>query len=115
MEHGIIDYLLDYGSLGVMAGIFFWLYLNNKKELVESRERNFEEQEKIRSRWRTVIEKYDLEKSEMIEERINNLNDLKNAINQLKVINEEQNRLLNEAHNELRDMRTEIKIRLRGE
>tara|TARA_B100000945_G_C19826102_1_gene342770 strand:+ start:116 stop:463 length:348 start_codon:yes stop_codon:yes gene_type:complete len=115
MEHGIIDYLLDYGSLGVMAGIFFWLYLNNKKELLESRDRNFEEQEKIRSRWRTVIEKYDVEKSEMIEERINNLNDLKNAINQLKVINEEQNRLLNEAHNELRDMRTEIKIRLRGE
>jgi uncharacterized membrane protein YgaE (UPF0421/DUF939 family) len=115
MEHGIIDYLLDYGSLGVMAGIFFWLYLNNKKELLESRDRNFEEQEKIRSRWRTVIDKYDVEKSEMIEERINNLNDLKNAINQLKVINEEQNRLLNEAHNELRDMRTEIKIRLRGE
>ena len=115
MEHGIIDYLLDYGSLGVMAGIFFWLYLNNKKELVESRERNFEEQEKIRTRWRTVIEKYDVEKSEMIEERINNLTDLKNAINQLKVINEEQNRLLNEAHNELRDMRTELKIRLRGE
>ena len=115
MEHGIIDYLLDYGSLGVMAGIFFWLYLNNKKELVESRERNFEEQEKIRTRWRTVIEKYDVEKSEMIEERINNLTDLKNAINQLKVINDEQNRLLNEAHNELRDMRTEIKIRLRGE
>ena len=98
-----------------MAGIFFWLYLNNKKELVESRERNFEEQEKIRTRWRTVIEKYDVEKSEMIEERINNLTDLKNAINQLKVINEEQNRLLNEAHNELRDMRTELKIRLRGE
>ena len=115
MEHGIIDYLLDYGSLCVMAGIFFWLYLNNKKELVESRERNFEEQEKIRTRWRTVIEKYDVEKSEMIEERINNLTDLKNAINQLKVINDEQNRLLNEAHNELRDMRTEIKIRLRGE
>mgnify|MGYP003670703187 FL=1 len=115
MEHSIIEYLLDYGSLGVMAGIFFWLYLNNKKELLESRDRSFEEQEKIRSRWRSVIEKYDLEKSEMIEERMNNLNDLKNAINQLKVINEEQNRLLNEAHNELRDMRTEIKIKLRGE
>jgi hypothetical protein len=80
MEHGIIDYLLDYGSLGIMAGIFFWLYLNNKKELIEMRDRNFAEQEKIRTRWRTVIEKYDMEKSEMIEERIGNLNDLKNAM-----------------------------------
>jgi hypothetical protein len=115
MEHGIIDYLLDYGSLGIMAGIFFWLYLNNKKELIEMRDRNFAEQEKIRTRWRTVIEKYDMEKSEMIEERIGNLNDLKNAINALKVLNEEQNRLIAHAQDELREMKTEIKIKLRGE
>lgn len=115
MEHGIIEYLIDYGSLGIMAGIFFWLYLNNKKELTSARSRNFEEQEKIRERFQVVIEKYDLEKTEMINERINNLVDLKNAISDLKQINEQQNILIHDSQSELRDIKTELKILLRGD
>lgn len=98
-----------------MAAIFFWLYLNNKKELITARNRNFEEQEKIRERFQLVIEKYDHEKTEMINERINNLNDLKNAINDLKQINEQQNIIISDSQSELRDIKTELKILLRGD
>lgn len=115
MEHGIVEYLIDYGSLGIMAGIFFWLYLQNKKELLAARDRNFQEQEKIRERFQAVIEKYDIEKTEMINERINNLVELKNAINDLKQINEQQNIIIADSQTELRDIKTELKILLRGD
>ena len=113
MQHSIMEYLLDYGSLGIMAGIFFWLYLQNKKELLATREKSFEEQEKIRSRWRQVIEKLDGEKSEMIEERVNNLLTIKNAITELKALIIQQHNHIIEAENELREIRTEIRLRFR--
>ena len=113
MQHSIMEYLLDYGSLGIMAGIFLWLYLQNKKELLATREKSFEEQEKIRSRWRQVIEKLDGEKSEMIEERVNNLLTIKNAITELKALIVQQNNHIIEAENELREIRTEIRLRFR--
>jgi len=115
LEHGLVEYLIDYGSLGIMAGIFFWLYLQNKKELVAARNRGYEEAEKVRERFQVVIEKYDQEKTEMQNERINNLLELKNAINDLKDINTQQNILIVESQNELRDIKTELKILLRGD
>ena len=38
MEESIFKYLLDYGSLGITAGLLFWLFLQNSKTIKEIRE-----------------------------------------------------------------------------
>jgi len=69
-----------------------------------------EEEEKIRSRWTAVIEKYDKEKDELIKERLESLVKLKNEVYNLKEINEKQDQQLFQAIEQLKLLKTEIQI-----
>ena len=69
MEDHIFKYVLDYGSLGIMSGLLFWLYLQNSKQLEKIREQSREDEERIRERFAGVIEKYDEERQKFFNER----------------------------------------------
>ena len=69
-----------------------------------------EEEEKIRTRWTAVIEKYDKEKDELIKERLESLVKLKNEVYNLKEINEKQDQQLFQAIEQLKLLKTEIQI-----
>ena len=69
-----------------------------------------EEEEKIRTRWTAVIEKYDKEKDELIKERLESLVKLKNEVYNLKEINEKQDKQLFQAIEQLKLLKTEIQI-----
>tara|TARA_Y100001973_G_scaffold106141_1_gene182324 strand:- start:12910 stop:13257 length:348 start_codon:yes stop_codon:yes gene_type:complete len=114
MEESFFKYFLDYGSLGVMAMIFFWMLLKNQKQLNEEREAHKEEQEKIRDRFQAVIEKYDSEKEALFNERLKSLSQLKTEIEVLRSINDEQKELLNQSLQELKELRTEVNMYHRG-
>jgi len=110
MDNELLKYALDFGTMGIMAYIFFWLYLRQQKKIDEMIKDQKEEEEKIRSRWSAVIEKYELEKNELIKERLESLVKLKNEVYNLKTINEQQDKQLFQAIEELKQLKTEIQI-----
>tara|TARA_Y100000114_G_scaffold64308_2_gene58880 strand:- start:2039 stop:2386 length:348 start_codon:yes stop_codon:yes gene_type:complete len=110
MENELLKYALDFGSMGIMAYIFFWLYLRQQKKIDQMMVNQKEEEEKIRSRWTAVIEKYDKEKDELIKERLESLVKLKNEVYNLKEINEKQDQQLFQAIEQLKLLKTEIQI-----
>ena len=110
MENELLKYALDFGAVGLMAYIFFWLYLRQQKKLDEMLKEQKEEQERIRQRWRSVIEKYEHEKDELVQERLGSLVKLKNQVYNLKEINEKQDKQLLQTIEELKLLRTEIQI-----
>ena len=114
MEESFLKYFLDYGSLGVMAMIFFWMLLKNQKQMEEERDIHKDEQEKIRDRFQSVIEKYDSEKEALFQERLKSLAQLKTEIEVLRNINDDQKELLNESLKELKELRTEVNLFHRG-
>jgi archaellum component FlaC len=69
MEESIFKYLLDYGSLGITAGLLFWLYLHSMKQVTEIRGQSREDLEMLRDRYETVISKYDQDKDLFFSER----------------------------------------------
>ena len=110
MDSEIAKYALDFGTMGIMAYIFFWLYLRQQKKIDQMMVNQKEEEEKIRSRWTAVIEKYDKEKDELIKERLESLVKLKNEVYNLKEINEKQDQQLFQAIEQLKLLKTEIQI-----
>ena len=110
MENELLKYTLDFGTMGIMAYVFFWLYLKQQKKLDDMLKDQKEEEEKIRSRWSEVIEKYELEKNELIRERLDSLVKLKNEVYNLKEINEKQDHQLLQAIDELKKLKVEIQI-----
>jgi hypothetical protein len=110
MENELLKYALDFGAVGLMAYIFFWLYLRQQKKLDEMLKEQKEEEERIRQRWRSVIEKYEQEKDDLTQERLGSLVKLKNQVYNLKEINEKQDKQLLQTIEELKLLRTEIKI-----
>ena len=110
MENELLKYALDFGAVGLMAYIFFWLYLRQQKKLDEMLKEQKEEEERIRQRWRSVIEKYEQEKDELVQERLGSLVKLKNQVYNLKEINEKQDKQLLQTIEELKLLRTEIQI-----
>ena len=110
MENELLKYALDFGSMGIMAYIFFWLYLRQQKKIDQMMINQKEEEEKIRTRWTAVIEKYDKEKDELIKERLESLVKLKNEVYNLKEINEKQDQQLFQAIEQLKLLKTEIQI-----
>lgn len=88
MEDTIFKYVLDYGSLGIMSGLLFWLYLQNTKQLEKIREQAREDEDKIRDRFAVVIAKYDQERDKFLEEKtqfrtqlVNQLENMERAMN----------------------------------
>ena len=110
MDSEIAKYALDFGTMGIMAYIFFWLYLRQQKKIDQMMVNQKEEEEKIRSRWTAVIEKYDKEKDELIKERLESLVKLKNEVYNLKEINEKQDQQLFQAIEQQKLLKTEIQI-----
>ena len=62
MEESIFKYLLDYGSLGVTAGLLFWLYLQNSKQIEKISKQARADSQLLRDRYDIVIEKNDKER-----------------------------------------------------
>ena len=69
MEESIFKYLLDYGSLGITAGLLFWLYLHSQKQVDKIRIQSREDLNMLRDRYEVVIGKYDQDKELFFSER----------------------------------------------
>ncbi len=80
MEESIISVMIDYGTLGITCGVLFWLHLQNTKRndqlivrfqatIEDLRKAAKEDEDKIRDRFMSVIEKYDTEREAMTAER----------------------------------------------
>ena len=69
MEESIFKYLLDYGSLGITAGLLFWLYLHSQKQVDKMRLQSREDLTLLRDRYEVVISKYDDDKDLFFDER----------------------------------------------
>lgn len=115
VDSDIFKYVLDFGTMGIMAYIFFWLYLRQQKKIDEMLTQQKEEEEKIRSRFTAVIEKYDTEKESLTKERLESLTKLKCEVSNLKEINEKQDKQLLTTIEEIKLLRTEIQILNRKE
>ena len=108
MENEFLEYALDFGAVGLMAYIFFWLYMKQGKKLEELLSQQKIEEEKIRDRFSVVIEKYDSEKESLMKERLESLVKLKNEIYNLKELNKKQDSSLLSLIDEIKLLRTEI-------
>ena len=96
MEESIFKYVLDYGGLGVMSGLLFWLYLQNTKQLEKIRQQAREDEEKIRDRFALVISKYDQEREKFLDEKTLFRTQLSNQIDNLeKTIGKQDDSLQN--------------------
>ena len=80
MELDILTMLADYGSIGILAAVLWYQNREQSKErravttafqeqLDRIREQSKEDQQELRDRYMTVIEKYDGERSLFFEER----------------------------------------------
>ncbi len=110
MDSELLKYALDFGTMGIMAYVFFWLYLRQQKKLEVILKEQKEEEDKIRDRWSAVIEKYDQEKNDLMKERLESLVKLKNEVYNLKEINTKQDQQLLSVIEEIKLLRTEIQI-----
>ena len=80
MEESILSVMVDYGTLGITCGVLFWLHIQNskrndnlianfQKQVDSLRQSAKEEEGQIRNRWMSVVEKYDMERESMVDER----------------------------------------------
>ena len=80
MEESIISVMIDYGTLGITCGVLFWLHIQNTKrndvlisrfqeQIEKLRTQAKKEEQEIRDRWMAVVEKYDMEREAMVDER----------------------------------------------
>ena len=95
MEESIFKYLLDYGSLGVTAGLLFWLYLQNSKQIDKISKQAREDSQILRDRYDVVIEKYDKERLLFFEERNKIHNQIVQQIERLEKTVEKQDVTIN--------------------
>jgi uncharacterized protein HemX len=96
MEQSVFKYLLEYGSLGLTAGLLFWLHLQNTKTIANIQQQNREDSKLLRDRYDQVIEKYDKERALFFEERSALHNQLVNQIEQLEKTVEKQEFIINQ-------------------
>jgi hypothetical protein len=95
MEESIFKYLLDYGSLGVTAGLLFWLYLQNSKQIEKISKQAREDSQLLRDRYDIVIEKYDRERLLFFEERNKIHSQIVQQIDRLEKTVEKQDIMIN--------------------
>ena len=95
MEESIFKYLLDYGSLGVTAGLLFWLYLQNSKQIEKISKQAREDSQLLRDRYDIVIEKYDKERLLFFEERNKIHSQIVQQIERLEKTVEKQDDMIN--------------------
>ena len=110
MEQSIFKYLLEYGSLGLTAGLLFWLHLQNTKTIQSIQQQNREDAQLLRDRYDQVISKYDKERTLFFEERAKLHSQLVNQIEQLERTVEKQELIINQMKDKIDQlflMRTE--------
>lgn len=95
MEESIFKYLLDYGSLGITAGLLFWLYLQNSKQIEKISKQAREDSQLLRDRYDIVIEKYDKERLLFFEERNKIHSQIVQQIERLEKTVEKQDDMIN--------------------
>ena len=95
MEESIFKYLLDYGSLGITAGLLFWLYLQNTKQIEKISKQAREDSKLLRDRYDVVIEKYDKERVLFFEERNKIHSQIVQQIDRLEKTVEKQDFMIN--------------------
>jgi hypothetical protein len=95
MEESIFKYLLDYGSLGITAGLLFWLYLQNTKQIEKISKQAREDANLLRERYDVVIEKYDKERILFFEERNKIHSQIVQQIERLEKTVEKQDTMIN--------------------
>ena len=95
MEESIFKYLLDYGALGVTAGLLFWLYLQNSKQIEKISKQAREDSQLLRDRYDIVIEKYDKERLLFFEERNKIHSQIVQQIERLEKTVEKQDDMIN--------------------
>ena len=94
-EESIFKYLLDYGSLGITAGLLFWLYLQNTKQIEKISKQAREDANLLRERYDVVIEKYDKERILFFEERNKIHSQIVQQIERLEKTVEKQDTMIN--------------------
>ena len=127
MEESVFSVLIDYGTLGITCGVLFWLHIQNtkrndtlianfQKQVEKLRASAKEEETQIRNRWMAVVEKYDMEREAMVDERTQlrsnlasqmkdigkEIDNLKNRIEGLVISQEIQTNLMKDIANEAR-------------
>lgn len=110
LENEFLQYALDFGAVGIMAYIFFWLYMKQGKKLEELLSQQKIEEDKIRERFSVVINKYDTEKELLMKERLESLVKLKNEIYNLKELHKKQDSVMLSMIEEIKLLRTEISV-----
>ena len=95
MEESIFKYLLECGSLGLTAGLLFWLHLQNTKTIEKIQEQSREDARLLRDRYDQVISKYDAERTMFFEERSKLHTQLVAQIEQLEKTVEKQEFIIN--------------------
>ena len=94
-EESIFKYLLDCGSLGITAGLLFWLYLQNTKQIEKISKQAREDANLLRERYDVVIEKYDKERILFFEERNKIHSQIVQQIERLEKTVEKQDTMIN--------------------
>ncbi len=94
MEQSIFKYLLDYGSLGITAGLLFWLYLHSQKQLDKIRLQSREDLTLLRDRYELVIGKYDQDKELFFAERQKMHNEIVLKIESIEKTAEKQDKAI---------------------
>ena len=127
MEESILSVMVDYGTLGITCGVLFWLHIQNskrndnlianfQKQVDSLRQSAKEEEGQIRNRWMSVVEKYDMERESMVDERtqlrsnlasqmrdiLKELDNLKNKVESLVVSEDNQTRMIKDLAAEAR-------------
>ena len=100
-EESIFKYLLDYGSLGITAGLLFWLYLQNTKQIEKISKQAREDANLLRERYDVVIEKYDKERILFFEERNKIHSQIVQQIERLEKTVEKQDTMINASKDKL--------------
>lgn len=127
MEESILSVMVDYGTLGITCGVLFWLHIQNskrndnlianfQKQVDSLRQSAKEEETQIRNRWMSVVEKYDMERESMVDERtqlrsnlasqmrdiLKELDNLKNRVESLVLSEDNQTRMIKDLAAEAR-------------
>ena len=94
MEMGIIDALLEYGSMGLFAAFLVWQHLNMQKrfdalvdkfqtQLTGFQDKAEDNEEKLRGRYDTVISQYQEDKNSFSSSTIRKLETIEKGIDSL--------------------------------
>tara|TARA_R100000664_G_scaffold31376_1_gene44931 strand:+ start:164 stop:556 length:393 start_codon:yes stop_codon:yes gene_type:complete len=122
MEESLFKALLDYGSLGLMCGFLLWLHVQNQKrndslsarfqeQLEKIRTSAKEDEDRVRDRFMSVIEKYDTEKESFFQERTQLRSNLSGQLSSLEGKVEGMASQVAEISAMIKDIQSEKRIR----